>query len=75
LVHGWWKARRPTTSTITTDTRYGRETKTAETPAEALAWVEEFRDRGAKEFYIWDCQKKRWYTERELEEMANAQGT
>jgi hypothetical protein len=60
---------------ITADTRRGQETETAETELAALAWIAEFRERGATEFYIWDYEKRRRYTERELEELANAQGS
>ena len=61
------------TFTITADTHAGQETKKAETAAMALAWVEELRDRGAKEFYIWEYAKRRRYTINDLEELVDAE--
>lgn len=56
---------------ITADIRRRQETEQAETPHAALAWVWEFRERGATEVYIRD--DRRLYTEKELNEMAGAQ--
>lgn len=59
--------------TITADTRFGQETKEADTASMALVYIEEFRGRGATEFYIWDYSARRRYTIPQLEELANAQ--
>ncbi|HVA16079.1 MAG TPA: hypothetical protein VMV59_00045 [Candidatus Dormibacteraeota bacterium] len=47
--------------------------KKVDTPNNALAWVSEFRDRGATDIRIINEEKRRYITEQELEDLANAQ--
>lgn len=58
------------TFTIVADVGRRQLTEKAESPHAAMAWVWEFKDRGAKEVYIRD--DKRLYTEAELEKLCDA---